>query len=84
MCSDSTEANSFLHEFVEMVGKTTLQYIEALKRHYNLSYEVDTVAPRFLLEAYVTALFGPVRHRMSRTGAIFHAQNLSLYFSVSP
>lgn len=82
MGADSAEANSFLHEFVGMEEESTLRYIEALKTHYGSNYEVDTVALHFLLEAYVTALFEPVRHRMSRCDAIFHAQNLSLYFSV--
>lgn len=82
MCADSTDANLFLHEFVKMEETVTLQYIEALKTHYHSSFEVDLVALHFFLEAYVTALLEPVRHKMTRQDAIVHAQNLSLYFSV--
>lgn len=82
MCGDETGGRSFLHEFVKVEEESTLAYIGALKKHYGSDYEVDEVALHFLLEAYVSALLEPVRHRMSRKDAILHAQNLSVYFSV--
>ena len=81
MCQDAKDADSFFHEFVEMEEKTTIAYMGKLKEHYNSSYEIDTVALHFLIEAYVSALFEPIRHRMSREKAIFHAQNLCQYFA---
>ena len=82
MCADSGAAIDFLHEFAALEERSTLDYIEALKKRYNSDFEIDKVALHFLIEAYVSALLEPVRHRMSREDAIYHAQNLSLYFSV--
>lgn len=82
MRGDETGGRSFLHEFVKIEEESTLAYIGALKKHYGSDYVVDEIALHFLLEAYVTALLEPVRHRMSRADAIFHAQNLSVYFAV--
>lgn len=82
MCGDETGGRSFLHEFVKVEEESTLAYLDALKQHYGSDYAVDEVALHFLLEAYVSALMEPVRHRMSREDAILHAQNLSVYFAV--
>ena len=82
MSSDSTDSVDFLHEFVEMEERSTLAYIDALKTRHGSKYEIDKIALHFLLEAYVSALLEPVRHQMSKEDAIFHSQNLSLYFSV--
>ncbi len=82
MCGDETGGRSFLHEFVKVEEESTLAYLNALKKHYGSDYAVDEVALHFLLEAYVSALLEPVRHRMSREDAILHAQNLSVYFAV--
>lgn len=82
MCGDETGGRSFLHEFVKVEEESTLAYIGALKEHYGSDYAVDEVALHFLLEAYVSALLEPVRHRMNREDAILHAQNLSVYFAV--
>lgn len=82
MCGDETGGRSFLHEFVKVEEESTLAYFGALKKHYGSDYAVDEVALHFLLEAYVTALLEPVRHRMSRGNAILHAQNMGVYFSV--
>ncbi len=82
MCGDETGGRSLLHDFAKVEEESTLAYIGALKMRYGSDYTVDEVALHFLLEAFVSALLEPVRHRMSREDAILHAQNLSVYFAV--
>ena len=81
MCSDGPDNCSLLRAFVEMEESSTLLYIEKMKKLHHSRYEIDPIALHFLIEAYVSALLEPIRHRMSRDDAIYHAQNLNRYFA---
>lgn len=82
MRSDGDKTASFLHRIVELEEKSTLAYFERLAAYYQSDYQMDTVALHFLIEAYITAIFEPVRHRMSKEDAIRHATSLTEYFSL--
>lgn len=82
MRSDGDQTVSFLHKIVALEEKSTLAYFEHLATYYQSDYKMDTVALHFLIEAYITAIFEPVRHRMSKEEAIRHAKSLTEYFSL--
>lgn len=82
MCVDGSDTASFLHSLVELEEKSTLAYFEELRKHHQSDYQIDTMALHFLIEAYISALFEPVRHRIDRESAIRHVQALSEYFSI--
>lgn len=82
MRSDGSQTASFLHKIVELEEESTLAYFEHLAAYYQSDYKMDAVALHFLIEAYVAAIFEPIRHRMSKEDAIRHATSLTEYFSL--
>lgn len=79
--AEGTEASSFLHQMVEFEEKSALAYYAALSEHYQSTYKIDKAALHFLIEAYMTAIFEPVRHKIDRKSAIRHTQVPTEYFS---
>lgn len=82
ICADGSETVSFLHSLVELEEKSTLDFFHTLCTYYKSDFQFDRVALHFLIEAYTSALFEPIRHKMPKDDAIRHAQALTEYFSI--
>lgn len=82
MCSHGPVGRSLLEQMVQLEEKSTISYMERIIAWNHSTYEIDKIAMHFLIEAYVSALLEPIRHRMPLAEAIEHGQNLSEYFAI--
>ena len=81
-CDDGQPDGTFLQNLVATEERMTLLYIEYLRQHHHSTYEIDPVALHFFIKAYISALLEPIRQRISRDEAIFHAKNLSSFITI--
>lgn len=81
MCSKDSIQESFLHKIVEEETACTLEYLERLKKQIGSDYEIDKTGLHIVIEAFVSALLEPVRHRMSKEEAMKHIVFIGNFFA---
>lgn len=80
-CADGSQHGDFLGRFVEQETRSALEYLDTLKKSVNSSYVVDEAAVGYLVEAYVSAMFQPIRHRAGRPETKAHIRFLFQFFN---
>lgn len=79
-CSAGTKYENFIHDFVMLEQKETLEYMEAARKQ---GISVRKVEPRelhLLLSAYATAVFEVVVHDFSKKEAAHYLSKLQVFF----
>ena len=81
VCSEESVRDGFIQRIVEEETASTNEYLKRLKEYYHSSYEIDTVTLHILIEAFVSALLEPIRHRMNKEEAMKHIQFMGEFFA---
>jgi len=80
-CSQGTRYENYAQKFAELEEKSSLKYIDALKKRGDYVPEFDMKEFHLLVSANVEAVLQPIRHNFSREEAMHYAQTINTFFS---
>ena len=80
-CSQGTRYEDYAHTLAEMEEKSSLKYIEALRRRGNHVPDFDRREFHLLVSSNVEAVLQPIRHDFTREEAMHYAQTINTFFS---
>ena len=79
-CSSGTKYENFIHDFVVLEQKETLQFMEAARKCGVPVRTIDERELHLLLSAYSTALFEVVVHDFTKEEAAHYLTTLRQFF----
>ena len=80
-CSQGTRYEDYAHTLAEMEEKSSLKYIEALRRRGDNVPDFDRREFHLLVSSNVEAVLQPIRHNFTREEAMHYAQTINTFFS---
>ena len=80
-CSQGTRYEDYAHTLAEMEEKSSLEFIELLRRRGDCVPEFDRREFHLLVSSNVEAVLQPIRHDFSRAEAMHYAQTINTFFS---
>ena len=81
VCSEESVKEGFIHQIVEEETASTREYLKRLKEYYHSAYDIDETTLHILIEAFVSALLEPIRHRMGKEEAMKHIEVMGEFFT---
>lgn len=79
-CSAGTKYENFIHDFVMLEQKETLEYMESARKQGVPVREIEPRELHLLLSAYATAMFEVVVHDFSKAEATHYLSTLQTFF----
>ncbi|MGX8708697.1 TetR/AcrR family transcriptional regulator [Caproiciproducens sp. R1] len=79
-CSSGTKYENFIHDFVMLEQKETLEYMEAARKRGIPVREIEPRELHLLLSAYAAAIFEVVVHDFSKEEAAHYLLTLQAFF----
>ncbi len=80
-CSQGTRYEDYAHTLAEMEEKSSLEFIELLRRRGYCVPEFDGREFHLLVSSNVEAVLQPIRHDFTREAAMHYAQTINTFFS---
>ncbi len=81
--AEGTKYHNFLHDFVTMVTKASMKFIDTMHNQGELSEVIDENELHMLLTAYWSTMFEPLIHGLSREQALEHSKIVAKLFDWS-
>ena len=80
-CSQGTRYEDYAHTLAEMEEKSSLEFIELLRRRGECVPEFDRREFHLRVSSNVEAVLQPIRHDFTREAAMHYAETINTFFS---
>ena len=80
-CAEGSSYADFVHTIVEHEVRHSLAYIEQVKKHKNVAFEIDTTTLHIIADSFVNALVEPVRHDLDLATALKNIELLGRFYT---
>lgn len=80
-CAEGSPYGNFLHDFVTDYTKKTIAFTEAASKRSGFEVQVDELELHMLLTAFLSTLFEPLIHGLSREEALRHCSFVAKLFN---